>query len=149
MGDGMEDGGRVGRLEQTIPSDIICLSGVLDAIGNLLEERGVPSEVISDVELATDEAITNVITHGYKGETGGVRVIADAGGDGILIRIEDESPPFDPTQYIPRDVTKDGDDRPIGGLGIILIRNVMDDVGYMRVGNKNILTMRKKRMTGP
>jgi serine/threonine-protein kinase RsbW len=134
-----------GRTDQTIPADLSGLKEVLDGIAILLEEQGFPFELISDVQLATDEAVTNAILHGYDGKDGEVRVIAEADDREVSITIEDRALPFNPVSFVSRDVTKDGDDRPIGGLGLILIRNVMDEVTYRREDDKNIFTLVKHR----
>lgn len=134
-----------GRTDQTIPADISGLGEILDGIAILLEEQGFPMELISDVQLATDEAVTNAILHGYDGKEGNVRVIAEADDQEITVIVEDNALAFDPVAFVSRDVSKDGDDRPVGGLGLILIRNVMDEVSYRRENGKNILTMVKRR----
>jgi len=134
-----------GRTDQTIPADISGLKEILDGIAILLEEQGFPMELISDVQLATDEAVTNAILHGYDGKEGNVRVIAEADDQEVTVIVEDTALAFDPVAFVSRDVSKDGDDRPVGGLGLILIRNVMDEVSYRREYGKNILTMVKRR----
>lgn len=134
-----------GRTDQTIPADISGLGEILDGLAILLEEQGFPMELISDVQLATDEAVTNAILHGYDGKEGKVRVIAEADDQEVTVIVEDIALAFDPVAFVSRDVSKDGDDRPVGGLGLILIRNVMDEVWYRREDGKNILTMVKRR----
>jgi serine/threonine-protein kinase RsbW len=133
------------RTDQTIPADMSGLKEILDGIAILLEEQGFPLELISDVQLATDEVVTNAIIHGYDGKKGEVRVIAEADDQEVIIVVEDRAPAFDPVAFVSRDVSKDGDDRPIGGLGLILIRNVMEEVRYRREDGKNIFTMVKRR----
>jgi serine/threonine-protein kinase RsbW len=132
------------RTDQTIPADMSGLKEILDGIAILLEEQGFPFESISDVQLATDEAVTNAILHGYDGKEGEVHVIAEADDKEVVVTVEDSAPEFDPVLFESRDVSLDGDDRPIGGLGLILIRNVMDEVKYRREDGKNIFTMMKR-----
>ena len=134
-----------GRIDLTIPADISGLKEILDGVAILLEEQGFPFELISDVQLATDEAVTNAILHGYDGKEGEVHVIAEADDQEVIVIVEDGAPAFDPITFVSRDVSLDGDDRPIGGLGLILIRNVMDEVGYRYEDGKNIFTMVKRR----
>ncbi len=133
-----------GRIDLTIPADLSGLKDILDGIALLLEEEGFPFEMISDVQLAADEAVTNTILHGYDGKEGDVHFVAEADDREVVIIVEDRAPAFDPVAFVSRDVSKDGDDRPIGGLGLILIRNVMDEVGYRREDGKNIFTMIKR-----
>ncbi|MEI6840241.1 MAG: ATP-binding protein [Methanomicrobiales archaeon] len=134
-----------GRIELTIPADMSGLKEILDGVAILLEEQGFPFELISDVQLATDEAVTNAILHGYDGKEGEVRVISEADDQEVVVIVEDGAPAFDPVTFVSRDVSLDGDDRPIGGLGLILIRSVMDEVGYRHEDGKNIFTMVKRR----
>ena len=136
-----------GRFDLTIQADISGLPAVLDGIAILLEEVGFPFDLISDVQLATDEAVTNAIVHGYDGKPGEVRVHAEADDQEVMVTVEDQAPEFDPIRFIPLDVSKDGEDRPIGGLGIILIRNVMDEVSYCREAGTNKFAMVKRRNT--
>ncbi|MEI6292250.1 MAG: ATP-binding protein [Methanomicrobiales archaeon] len=138
-----------GRTDQTIPAEMSGLNEILDGIAILLEEQGFPYELISDVQLATDEAVTNAILHGYDGKEGEVHVAAEADDQEVIIIVEDRAPAFDPVSFVSRDVSKDGDDRPIGGLGLILIRNVMDEVRYEHRDGKNIFTMVKRRGSSP
>jgi serine/threonine-protein kinase RsbW len=138
-----------GRTDQTIPAEMSGLNEILDGIAILLEEQGFPFELISDVQLATDEAVTNAILHGYDGKEGEVRVVAEADDQEVIIIVEDRAPAFDPVSFVSRDVSKDGEDRPIGGLGLILIRNVMDEVSYEHRDGKNIFTMVKRRGSSP
>jgi serine/threonine-protein kinase RsbW len=132
-----------GRIEYTINAEISSLTEILDGIAILLEEQGFPFELISDVQLAADEAITNIILHGYEGREGTIHIIAKVTGGEVEISVEDMAPPFDPTSYISHLGTEEIPDRPPGGLGIILIRNVMDEVRYQYESGKNILTMIK------
>lgn len=136
------------RTDQTIPADMSGLKEILDGIAILLEEQGFPFESISDVQLATDEAVTNAILHGYDGKEGEVHVIIEADDKEVVVIVEDSAPEFDPVSFVSRDVSLDGDDRPIGGLGLILIRNVMDEVMYRREDGKNIFSMVKRCGSG-
>jgi serine/threonine-protein kinase RsbW len=138
-----------GRTDQTIPAELSGLNEILDGIAILLEEQGFPFELISDVQLATDEAVTNAILHGYEGKEGEVHVVAEADDQEVMVVVEDRAPAFDPVSFVSRDVSQDGDDRPIGGLGLILIRNVMDEVSYEHRDGKNIFTMVKRRGSPP
>jgi serine/threonine-protein kinase RsbW len=133
------------RAEFLIKAEIPALTGILDSLGILLRQHGVPMNLISDIELAMDEAITNSILHGYGAQgTGTVRLVIQLLEDRVEMTIEDRGLPFDPTTYEP--VTNDGDlsDRVPGGLGIVLIRSVMDEITYRRDGETNSLHLVKR-----
>lgn len=134
------------RFSCNIRAEISGLPEILDALTMFMTERGWGEEAVSDVSLAVDEAVTNVILHGYEGVPDGVVTVRfEHMPERLTIVVEDRAPPFDPTVYIPDGIDGDISDRREGGLGIILIRNVMDEVSYRYAGGMNILTMRKNR----
>ena len=96
------------------------------------------------LNLALEEAVTNVIMYAYpEGSDGLVDIEAVIHNDVLKFIISDSGKPFDPTAAPEADITLDVDERPIGGLGIFLVRNIMDTVFYKREDGKNILTMTK------
>ena len=99
-----------------------------------------------NLNLALEEAVSNVILYAYPDGPGGhVDVDAVIGDDSVVFTITDRGIPFDPTTLPPPDLNLDVKDRPVGGLGIFLVRRIMDDVAYVREDGKNILTLTKKR----
>lgn len=91
---------------------------------------GVDAATIPDVVLAVDEAATNIILHGYQGQEGIIEIEVVQEGDALVVRLRDETVPFDPTSVPPPDLTVPLEQRAPGGLGIYLIRQVMDEVMY-------------------
>jgi len=110
-----------------------------------LRAAGFSDEEILDMELAVEEAITNTIKYGYAGSPGTIAIRCDAGPDKVTVEITDDAPAFDPLGVPEPDLSADLDDRPLGGLGIFLIRQVMDEVVYRFADNKNIMVLVKKR----
>lgn len=113
---------------------------------------GAPAGVADALVLAVDECATNVIEHGYDGRGGDLEVEIRREGraaDAVLIVIlRDNAPPFDPTQLPQPDVTLPLDERPVGGLGAFLVRQLVDQVDYRvtaRGGNELTLV---KRLAG-
>ena len=103
------------------------------------------SEVMK-INLALEEAVTNIIHYAYpSGERGFIGLDADVSEEEICFTLIDGGLQFDPTVKPDPDVTLGVEDRPIGGLGIFMVRKIMDEVRYERVDAKNILTMIKKR----
>ena len=98
------------------------------------------------LNLALEEAVSNVIMYAYpQGSDGLVDVEAIVRKDSLEFIISDSGVAFDPTAAPEADTTLDVEDRPIGGLGIFLVRNIMDEVKYTRSDSgKNILSMTKK-----
>ena len=104
----------------------------------------IDSVLTNSLNLAVEEAVTNVMLYAYPAGTDGLVDI------GVLIRrdllefsIVDGGKAFDPTAAPEADITLNVEDRPIGGLGIFLVRQIMDDVSYERKDARNILTMKK------
>jgi serine/threonine-protein kinase RsbW len=133
----------------------ICIDAELknlSAIRHFVQEEaaalGANQDVIADLILATDEAATNIIVHGYQYQPGTIEIEMGRSGDAIVIYMRDQSPPFDPTIIPPPDVTQPLDERPLGGMGIHLIRQLMDEVTHRLLPQGgNELAMKKKGAT--
>jgi serine/threonine-protein kinase RsbW len=119
---------------------------------------GVDPAAIPELLLAVDEAATNIIVHGYQGQEGPLEVEVERQGDALLIRLRDEAAPFDPTAIPPPDLSLPLEQRPIGGMGIYLMRKCMDQVNHScppQGGNELILVkkgvgkMQVKTTMGP
>ena len=109
-------------------------------------ETKMDSSLAMSMNLALEEAVSNVILYAYpKGSDGLVDIEAFIREDRLDFIITDSGVPFDPTSVADPDVTLDVKDRPVGGLGIYLVKSIMDHVSYARQEGKNILSMTKKR----
>ena len=122
--------------------EIPCLAEFVETI---CESAGVSHSLMMNLDLALEEAVTNVMLYAYpEGTTGQVEVECMS-EDGLLtFQIRDAGAPFDPTQQADADVTLGVQERPIGGLGIFLVRQIMDEVRYERKNDKNVLTLVKR-----
>ena len=99
-----------------------------------------------NLNLALEEAVSNVLLYAYQNGAGGaVSVGAVVWKDRIDFTVTDSGIPFDPTLIPDPDLSADVKDRPVGGLGIYLVRRIMDQVTYARKDGQNILSMTKKR----
>jgi len=103
-----------------------------------------PSAIL-DILQAVDEAATNIIVHGYRGQPGTIEIEIRREGDSLLVRLRDQATPFDPTAVPPPDLTLPLEKRPLGGMGIYLARQLMDEMTH-RVTSQggNELTLVKK-----
>ena len=96
------------------------------------------------IKLAVEEAVTNCIEYAYPSDTvGNVTVTIEADDSRIRFIITDSGSEFDPTRVSKADTTLSVNERPIGGLGVFLVRNLMDSINYERTDGKNILRMEK------
>ena len=129
----------------TLHNEIRQISLLPDFVNALARENHLQPDVTAQLNLALEEAVTNVISYAYPEGTDGT-VDIDACTDGRMLRfiISDSGKPFDPTAREEINVSAGLDERPIGGLGIHLIRQIMDAVSYERKDGRNILTITKK-----
>jgi sigma-B regulation protein RsbU (phosphoserine phosphatase) len=97
------------------------------------------------MNLAIEEAVVNVMNYAYPaGTKGEVNIEAQANDVRLKFVITDNGMPFDPTAKKEVDTTLSAEERSIGGLGIHLVRQIMDSINYERIGGTNVLTLRKK-----
>ena len=130
----------------------------IPTLSEWIEGLGIPAELNMPINLALEEAVSNVMLYAYPGTGGNVFVEFNRGvtgeglpvtGDGLRVTgelvftISDSGIPFDPTQQKEADITLSAEEREIGGLGIHLVRQIMDEVSYERVDDKNVLTLIK------
>ena len=100
---------------------------------------------ILEVQLAVEEAFTNTALHGYRDNKGIIRICSRDIDDGMEVVIEDDGLPFDPTKLAAPVLTDDVEKRPIGGLGVHLMRKFMDGLKYEFKDGKNNLILTIKR----
>ena len=104
----------------------------------------VPKTMIDDVVQAVDEAVTNIILHGYAGQEGMVDVELERQGQALFVRLRDQAPLFDPTTIPSPDLSLSLEQRRPGGLGIYLIRQLTDQIQYHSLAERgNELTLVK------
>jgi sigma-B regulation protein RsbU (phosphoserine phosphatase) len=140
--------GEVKRLE--IEASIENLNMALDFINTELEQHGCPEEIQGKIEVAVEEIFVNIANYAYAadGRPGsGDAVIYSTVNDKIVIRFEDTGRPYNPLERPEPDLDKPLMERDIGGLGVFLVKKLMDNVEYTRVDNKNVLVM-TKQLTG-
>lgn len=129
----------------TIDNRLDQLQRVASFVEEICEEVGLGADLVFNLNLVLEEAVTNVIMYAYTDESlHSIKITAIAGNGVLTLTVEDDGMAFDPTQVPDADVTLSAEERPIGGLGIFLIRKIMDEVAYERNGDCNTLTMRKK-----
>jgi len=121
------------------------LAGLASKIEGLAEKWGIPVPVSMNINLVLEEAISNIIFYAFNDSARhDIKVTLSLAGDNLVLKIEDDGIPFDPTSAKKPDISLPAEDRPIGGLGIFLISKIMDNVSYKREKDKNILLMKKK-----
>lgn len=123
------------------------LDEIREFVGNIARAGGFGDKDVYNIQLAADEAASNVIEHAYEGVNDGVLELScGVKGDTITIILVDYGESFDPSQIPLPDLKADLSERKIGGLGIFLMRKLMDEVHYeSRADKTNILTMTKRK----
>ena len=131
--------------QHTLHNDVQQIELLAEYIDSIADEAGINPSLAMSLNLALEEAVTNVIMYAYpEGTDGTVDIITEA-NDGLLtFIIKDSGKAFDPTQKEDADVTLSAEERQIGGLGIFLVKQIMDTVNYQRIDGQNILTLTKK-----
>ena len=128
-----------------LTNDIAEVSRLATFIEEVGEAFSLTPDVVFNLNLVIEEAVVNVINYAYpKEEHQSIYLSANLHEDSIVFVLTDTGKEFDPTQAPEADITLSAEERPIGGLGIFLIRQIMNEVKYQRIDGKNVLTLEKK-----
>jgi serine/threonine-protein kinase RsbW len=119
------------------------LGRAADWLDRLLGDAGAPPRVVAALQVALEEVLNNILCYGYADlETHKIEVRFTADPTAAALEIWDDGIEFDPTQHGPASST-DTTDPATGGLGLLFVRRLMDEVTFERVGDRNHLTLRK------
>ena len=121
------------------------LAHIRHFVNDAANSLGADPHSVLDLVQAVDEAATNIIVHGYAGRPGVIEVTIERQKDLMVIAMRDQAPGFDPTRVPPPDLTLPLEKRPVGGLGIFLIRRSVDELQHHFLpsgGNELILIKR-------
>jgi len=135
----------------------LCLSTRLDqleriynAVDELGESEEWPPDMVYQVKLVLEELGVNIVSHGHANDPDHeFEVVLDSDPEALTIEVRDEGPAFNPlTDALEPDIESGLDERPVGGLGIYLVRTMMDELSYRRENDKNVLTILKRKENG-
>ena len=111
----------------------------------IARQFGFPPKTLHDVQLAVEEHLTNILNYGFDDQAEHqIKVRAFIAATELRIEVEDDARPFDPLKHPVPDLSQPLDARPVGGLGIHMMRKSVDRLEYRRAGRKNILVMVKQ-----
>lgn len=128
-----------------LANDIAEIDRLNQFVEEVGEEFSLSADIIFNLNLVLEEAVVNIINYAYpEGKHELIYLSAKVHNGSIVFVLTDTGKEFDPTMAKEADITLSAEDRPIGGLGIFLIRNIMNEVRYERIEGKNILTLEKK-----
>ncbi len=126
-------------------NDLAELQRLNQLVTDFAEHHGLPSELVFRVTLVLEEIITNVISYGYEDEMEHeISVRLSWEDPDMKIEVEDDGRPFNPLEAPPPDMVKPLAERPVGGLGIHLVREMMDKLEYRRENDKNLLVLKTR-----
>jgi serine/threonine-protein kinase RsbW len=124
-----------------LPAKLQYLEQLIDFVANCAGEHGIAQNKIGEIQVAVEEALVNVINYAYKDREGDVEVTCTLDDEKFIIEIIDSGFPFDLLSLQDPDISLDVSERNIGGLGIYLIKRLMDHVAHKREDDKNTLTL--------
>lgn len=127
-----------------IKNKIAEISRVATFIEEVGEEFGLSLSLVMSLNLVLEEAVSNIILYAYPNAMGDeITIQVDQSEQMLVFTITDSGIAFDPTQVKDADITLPIADRPIGGLGIYLIKKIMNEVVYQRIEGSNVFTLKK------
>jgi anti-sigma regulatory factor (Ser/Thr protein kinase) len=131
----------------TLRNDLAELRRLAEALEEFGKSHGLSTAVVHKINLILEELVTNTVLYGYEDEDEHhivIRVATD--GDDVHLEVEDDGRPFDPLQVPPPDITRPVEARPVGGLGIYLVRHLAENIAYRRERGRNVVTIRTKTL---
>jgi len=123
-----------------LPARIEYLQTFMDFVSSYAREQGFSQKRINEIELATEEALVNIFNYAYEGNNGDVEITCKLDNNKrFVLEIVDSGAPFNVLSVEDPDITADISERQIGGLGVFLMKKLMDSIQYRYEGDKNIL----------
>ena len=133
------------RKELRLKNQVGELQRVNQFIEEIGEELGLDMELQMNLNLVMEEMVSNVIFYAYpKGKIADIELYAESDGKVLTFVLSDQGMAFDPTMQEDADPNVNPIDREIGGMGIYIVKNIMNEVSYQRLQGKNLLTMKKE-----
>jgi len=133
------------RKEIKIKNQIGELEHVARFVEEIGEELGLSMELQMNLNLVMEEMVTNVIFYAYpEGTEANIELKAESDGKELTFVLSDRGREFDPTLKEDFDVDCNPAERELGGMGIYIVKNIMNKVSYQRLEGKNLLTMKKE-----
>ena len=120
------------------------LYAVMNFVNKEIENCGYPEDVLHQIDIAVEEIFLNIANYAYSPKTGEAAIFIST-TDKTVIKFEDTGKLYNPLEHADPDLERPLPEREIGGLGILLVKKIMDTVEYCRIDNKNILVMTKSR----
>ena len=129
----------------TVDATLDNLEVVRNFVSEELESQGCSMKVMMQIEIAVEEIYVNIVHYAYNPEVGKATIRCEVTDNPmqVIIQFLDSGMPFDPLAKADPDITLSAEERGIGGLGIFMVKQSMDEVNYEYVEGKNVLTIKK------
>ena len=132
------------KRELTIKNEEQELARVAEFMESVCDELALDMHQAMKLQLVIEEMMTNVIFYAYpEGTRADITLTAESDGKELTFVLSDSGKPFDPTAKEDADIESNPMDRQQGGMGILIVKNIMNEVSYQRLGDENRLTMKK------
>lgn len=132
------------RKELTLKNHVDELQRVASFVDEIAAEMMLSDEMHMNLGLVLDEMVSNVIFYAYPpGTDATIDLMAESDGQSLTFLISDQGREFDPTQSETNDMEVNPAERPLGGMGIFIVKNIMNHVSYERLDGRNLLTLKK------
>ena len=125
-----------------LKSQLAELTRLTEGIARFGAEHHLSDGILFRLNLALEEVVSNIIRHGYgEREDGEVSVLIEVAPEAIAVTVEDDGVAFNPLEHPDPDLTVPLEERKVGGLGVFLVRQLMDEADYRAEGGRNILRL--------
>ena len=128
------------RIERSFSASFEDIAEVTGFVESFFEQEEIPIKILMKMNIAVDEIYSNIAKYSRANSS---TVMCSAEEGKLMLVFKDNGIEYDPTKMPEPDTTLSAEEREIGGLGIFLIRQIMDEVKYERINNQNILTIKK------
>ncbi|MDR2589430.1 MAG: ATP-binding protein [Oscillospiraceae bacterium] len=133
-----------GNNTMTVPALVENLNDVLDFIDEKMEEIGIGAKSQYSIRVSVEELFVNIAHYAYPNGEGDVTITISTKPGEFIVEIKDSGIPYNPLEKADPDISLSIDKRKIGGLGIYMVKNMMDSVNYTYQNGQNIMTIMKK-----
>ena len=138
------------RLALRIANDVAELTRVADSVDEFCAAHSLPADCAFKLNIALEELLTNTISYGFDdAQPHEIAIDIAVADDAIVAEISDDGRPFDPLQAPPPDLDSPIEERRVGGLGVHLVKTLMDEVVYDHRGGRNHIRLRKRIVSDP
>ncbi len=134
------------RTDITLKNDLVEIERLAGCVRDFGRENQLPEDLVWEIRLVLEEIVTNIISYGYEDRADhAIDVNLVTSEQDITLRVRDDARPFNPLAQPVPDLEIPIEDRGIGGLGIHIVREIMDEIDYKREDNGNLLVMTRHK----